>query len=131
MNNFNDIICRFDDIQDLPVSEELLGAFLEDKLDAYDSLCVKSAIEGTPVLQDLLEEIDSPADIPSVEYGDSDVDSIIPLADMEAADAIFSCADLEVQEQIFSPEEFEHESHITPDESTFDHGDLTFGDITE
>lgn len=33
MKNFNDLLQQFDDIQELPVSEETVGAYIESKLD--------------------------------------------------------------------------------------------------
>ena len=59
---------KFGDIADLPVSEELLGAYLEGNWDDFDAATVEAAISESPDLGGLVDGI-------------SDVDDI--LADMD------------------------------------------------
>lgn len=78
MKNFDEIISRFDQIQDLPVSEEMLGAYMENNLDFIDTSLVESAIYSNESLNDLLEVITlSQNEI-------SDFEDLIPYSDINA-----------------------------------------------
>lgn len=66
------LACKFGDIADLPVSEELLGAYLEGNLDGIDAATVEDAISEASDLEDLVD-------------GVSDVDDLV--ADMDGLDS--------------------------------------------
>lgn len=51
------LLNKFARVKDLPVSEELLGAYLEDNLDNFDSSQIMSAISSDEILSDLLERV--------------------------------------------------------------------------
>jgi len=57
MKNFDYIISRFDDIQDLSVSEEMLGAYLEGNLDSYEMENISKMLQEDLVLRTISEDI--------------------------------------------------------------------------
>lgn len=56
MKNYDDIINRFDDIQDLPVSEEMLGAYVEGNLDCYEMESVSKLVNENDLLRIISED---------------------------------------------------------------------------
>lgn len=56
MKDYDDLISRFGEIQDLPVSEELLGAYLEGNLDVYEMTEVSNLIYNDPSLKSMLND---------------------------------------------------------------------------
>lgn len=58
-----ELLAKFDRIQDLPVSEEMLGAYLEGNLDCYESSEITHAIASNETLSDLLENVDMHTEI--------------------------------------------------------------------
>lgn len=59
MKNYDDIINRFDDIQDLPVSEEMLGAYMEGNLRGAEIREIQNLICQDDNLFDLIGVVDS------------------------------------------------------------------------
>lgn len=57
MINYDDIIDRFDDIEDLSVSEEMLGAYLEGNLNSYEMEQISESIQDDEVLRAISEDI--------------------------------------------------------------------------
>lgn len=55
MKSYEDIISRFDDIQDLPISEELLGAYLEKNVSNSELESLGFHIEKNPIISDIIE----------------------------------------------------------------------------
>lgn len=53
----NNLINKFNQIEELPVSEEMLGAYLEGKLDAFDAILVENAINQSDEMRYLSDEI--------------------------------------------------------------------------
>lgn len=51
----DELFAKFDRIQDFPVSEEMLGAYIEDKLGDLDKLYVESFIANNHEVEDLLQ----------------------------------------------------------------------------
>lgn len=84
MKNYDDIIKRFDDIQDLPVSEELLGAYLEKNVSNSELATIEFYIEENPIIFDIIEGADdiqiSPEnlDIGNIEILDDQVMQDLP-----------------------------------------------------
>lgn len=64
--NYNDIICRFDDIHDLPISEEVLGAYFEGSLDIEDRQQIQDYINSDLFLTNLEFEMNEHHDIDSM-----------------------------------------------------------------
>ncbi len=63
MKSLDELISRFNDIQDLSVSEEMLGAYMEGKLDGTDFSEFADAIASDEALSDLLENVDMHTEI--------------------------------------------------------------------
>lgn len=61
------LIKKLESIEDLPISEEMLGAYLEGNLDSYDQILVETSFEVFPKT-DFLSEIE--------EYGINSLDNI-------------------------------------------------------
>lgn len=59
MKSLDELISRFNDIQNLPVSEELLGAYIDGKLDAATSAFVESNFIDSPRHVDFVESLKS------------------------------------------------------------------------
>ncbi len=55
----DDLFAKFDSIEDLPISEELLGAYIEGHTDPLETLEIKSLLESDSGLSMLSESIDS------------------------------------------------------------------------
>lgn len=53
----DELLAKFDRIQDLPVSEEMLGAYVEGNLDNFDSDVVSSAISNDLFLMNLSHDV--------------------------------------------------------------------------
>lgn len=49
MKNLNEITSRFNDIDDLPVSEEMLGAYMEGNLSNEETWFVKCQLDSSPM----------------------------------------------------------------------------------
>ena len=52
-----ELLNKFDRIQDLPVSEEMLGAYMEDNLDSTENSQIESLLSMDSHLSELLENI--------------------------------------------------------------------------
>lgn len=52
----DELLSKFDRLEDLPVSEEILGAYLEDNLYPYEVYDVESAIQNSDYLNELTNE---------------------------------------------------------------------------
>ena len=59
----DELLAKFDRIQDLPVSEEMLGAYIEGNLDNTESSEIATAIASNEALCDLLENVDMHTEI--------------------------------------------------------------------
>lgn len=57
MKNYDDLMNRFDDIQDLPVSEEMLGAYLEKNVSNSELAALEFYMDKNPILSDIIEEV--------------------------------------------------------------------------
>lgn len=68
MKDINDLLSQFDDLQDLPVSEEMLGAFVEDKLSESESSMVSDIVNQDIFLMNLVS--DAQKDVFGVEMPD-------------------------------------------------------------
>lgn len=55
----DDLLAKFDRIQDLPISEEMLGAFMENNLDETEAEMVSHAIDTDLYLMNLSHDISS------------------------------------------------------------------------
>lgn len=57
MKNYDDIIDRFNDIQELSVSEEMLGAYIEGNLNSYEMEQISESIQDDELLRAISEDI--------------------------------------------------------------------------
>lgn len=72
------MINKFSDIEDLPVSEEMLGAYLEGNLDSYEMNDVLNAIQDNPMLLEIMEDVTTDD---TFYITDSDIEDILNLED--------------------------------------------------
>lgn len=78
----DELLDKFDKIQDLPVSEEMLGAYLEGNLSNEENEYVHDAIESDLTLMNITFSVSQP--IPDVFFEDVVIDSIeLPLINNE------------------------------------------------
>jgi len=56
MKDYTELVSRFDDIQDLSVSEEQLGAYLEGNLSLYEMEEMGNMVNHDPMLQSIIED---------------------------------------------------------------------------
>jgi len=57
MIDYNELISRFNDIQDLPVSEEMLGAYCEGTLDGMEAAEVRDCISDSADVGELMGDV--------------------------------------------------------------------------
>ena len=57
MKNLNDILQQFDDIQDMPISEELLGAYIDGNTEKNDSELIEKAIKEDSMLSETFNAV--------------------------------------------------------------------------
>ncbi len=50
----DELLTKFESIQDLPISEEFLAAYDEGKLDPYERLCIETKIENNPLIDAII-----------------------------------------------------------------------------
>ena len=67
----DELLVKFDRIQDLPVSEEMLGAYIEGNLDSTEFSEIADAIASNEALSDLLENVKMHTEIQDI----SDLDA--------------------------------------------------------
>lgn len=81
----DELLAKFDRIQDLPVSEEMLGAYLENSLDDTSLSAIEGLILNDESIQDILNsgiESDSVSLLGDIQYDMVNTD-IIELPDVE------------------------------------------------
>lgn len=123
--NYDDIIRRFDDIQDLPVSEEMLGAYFEGSLDCHEMEYVSKLIQENDLLQSISEEVMLSSSGPNNDdlSEDNMTGNETVASDGEAGAIAGTCHSQEdLDEDIM-----EHESYIEDYEYN-DSGDFSFDD---
>lgn len=57
MKSLDELISRFKDIQDLPVSEEMLGAYFEGNLDSHEMARITKLVQENDLMQMISEEM--------------------------------------------------------------------------
>lgn len=85
-----ELLSKFDRIEDLPVSEEMLGAYLEDELLEEEKLQIENAIDFNDDLSDLFDMISQSEDVQSINISEFDFseDRVIDIDDMPLIDNI-------------------------------------------
>lgn len=71
MKNYNDIISGFDNIPDLPVSEEMLGAYLESNLEGDELIDVGYMVQEDSLMNYIANEVSADN---SMEFDVPDID---------------------------------------------------------
>lgn len=56
MKNYDDLVSRFNEMDDLPVSEEMLGAYIEGNLDSFEADAIGSLVRASSDLSYLMKE---------------------------------------------------------------------------
>lgn len=75
----DELMKKFDSIEDLPISEEMLGAYLEGNLSPYESELVRNEIDSDLSLMNLTHSVTSDIDS-NIIFDSSLIDSIeLPL----------------------------------------------------
>lgn len=140
MKKYEDIISRFDNIQELSVSEEMLGAYLEGNLDLYEMENISKMLQDDELLQTISEDImfSSPElnhnDLLDIEVGDDATTSGIE--NNTTVDADYSMIDsdeniMEHESYIEDCETIENNDSIEDflfDDSTFELPEIPFFD---
>lgn len=52
----DELLTKFESIQDLPISEEFLAAYDEGKLDPYERLCIETKMENNPLIDAIISD---------------------------------------------------------------------------
>lgn len=52
----DELLTKFESIQDLPISEEILAAYDEGKLDPYEKLGIETKIENNPLIDAIISD---------------------------------------------------------------------------
>jgi hypothetical protein len=55
----DELLNKFNRIEDLPISEEMLGAYVEGNLDFYEEINISSEIQNSEYLSDMMQDINS------------------------------------------------------------------------
>ena len=77
MKDFNDLLQQFDDIQELPVSEETVGAFIENKLDDISFNKFRDLMSHDESLSELTKDVSK--EMPTFNAEDYFSDDVIDL----------------------------------------------------
>lgn len=87
MIDYNDLINRIESMQDLPVSEEMLGAYCEGTLGSADAAVMDSCIANNAEIGELVDSVDNihaSDDTFSLDFSTNGIDDIdlpnVPLA---------------------------------------------------
>lgn len=57
MKNYDEIIARIEKLQDLPVSEEMLGAYVEGTLEDYEVRSIDLKVQENLILSDIVDNL--------------------------------------------------------------------------
>ncbi len=130
MKKYEDIISRFDNIQELSVSEEMLGAYLEGNLDLYEMENISKMLQDDELLQTISEDIMFSS--PELNHNDNDLLDI-EMGDDATTSEIENNTTVDVDYSMMDSDEniMEHESDIEDslfDDSTFELPEIPFFD---
>lgn len=108
----DELLNKFDRIQDLPVSEEMLGAYMEGNLNDAESILVSNMIDSNPDLSLLSYEVES--------YGNDALtdSSIIDQGDLFTSDFVLPAIETH-QSEMISPTMSDDMEVVTLFESPF------------
>lgn len=81
MKHIDEIISRIEALEDLPISEEMLGAYFESKLSEGESLAVRNIIDSDLFLTNLEQEvmITTEESINIGNWDDGDMEHLLPI----------------------------------------------------
>ena len=130
MKKYEDIISRFDNIQELSVSEEILGAYLEGNLDLYEMENISKMLQDDELLQTISEDIMFSS--PELNHNDNDLLDI-EMEDDATTSEIENNTTVDVDYSMIDSDEniMEHEPDIEDslfDDSTFELPEIPFFD---
>lgn len=101
MIDYSDLINRIESMQDLPVSEEMLGAYCEGTLGSADAAVMDSCIANNAEIGELVDSVDNihaSDDMFSLDFCTNDIDDIdlpnVPLA------GVFNPLDIDITPNI-------------------------------
>lgn len=84
MKNIDELLSRFNDIQDLPVSEEMIGAYAEGTLNVSDSQKVETVFSGFADMDDFLSSVGESSEPEELYVTDIDLTGTTPGMGVEA-----------------------------------------------
>lgn len=113
MKDYSELASRFNDIQDLPISEELIGAYFENNLPENEYDDVSDIIESDEAVASLYNELAAP----------SEDEIFFPEQDMFSPDQVISddASVAEPEDLLFSENEY----------NTYDNISLDFQDLAD
>lgn len=104
MKNIDELLSRFNDIQDLPVSEEMIGAYAEGTLNVSDSQKVETVFSGFADMDDFLSSVGESSEPEELYVTDIDLTGTTPGMGVEAFDELNIAIDA-IDKEGFSSEE--------------------------
>lgn len=104
MKNIDELLSRFNDIQDLPVSEEMIGAYAEGTLNVSDSQKVETVFSGFADMDDFLSSVGESSEPEELYVTDIDLTGTTPGMGVEAFDELNIAIDA-IDKEEFSSEE--------------------------
>lgn len=137
----DELLSKFDSIEDLPISEEMLGSYIEGSLDIDKTIICEDIMAHDSSLNDLFFEITNDPSIQSEDelifsfdsdFLDNGIDTFLTSPDMvlfdsaSPSDLSFEDSDLHVNNQILSDFHSEEEYSNYSEDTSFNDRDETF-----
>lgn len=94
----DELLAKFDRIQDLPVSEEMLGAYFEENLNSNDSAIVSDAIDKDLFLMNLSHDVFTHSTMPEKIFDETLIEFDIP--------QVIKCEDQSLEVESYNPEDY-------------------------
>lgn len=133
MKDYDELVSRFDSIQDLPISEEQLGAYLEGNLNLYEMEELGHIVKQDPMLQSIVEDaLISPLTYVenSAEYVDNPLNNDFSGHEPQDDNLVFFDSevhsDINIEEPLFNIDSNGFDCDTLIDDTTFELPDLPF-----
>lgn len=98
----DELLNKFDNINDLPVSEEMLGAYLEGNLDALEDVMVGSIYESHPDVKELVSyALDDTPDVQSDFLNEIEADIVEDIEPELPEIPVFELQELDAEHSFF------------------------------
>lgn len=133
MKDYDELVSRFDSIQDLPVSEEQLGAYLEGNLSLYEMEELGQIVNQDPMLQSIVEDaLISPLTYveDSAEYVENPLNDDFSGHESQDENLVFFDSDvhsdINIEESIFNIDSNGYDCDTLIDDASFELPNLPF-----